>query len=74
MTYLWDFYGPDAQGTAEHFAHHVDEFIVRNQMGECPTGVESVGPGHVVAWCTAPEEHHSLVFKALKPKRGRRET
>ncbi len=28
----WEFFGPDAKGTASHFEVHLQEFLVRNKI------------------------------------------
>ena len=28
--YFWDFFGPDAERTAQHFRRHLDEFLEKN--------------------------------------------
>jgi pimeloyl-ACP methyl ester carboxylesterase len=66
----WDFFGPTAQGTAEHFHRHLDEFLVREQLEGCETGVETPEPGrHAAAWCRTPEELVAVLSRALKPRR-----
>jgi uncharacterized protein len=69
VTYLWDFFGPRAQGTAEHFEKHLREFLVKNEIANCPTGTESQGQGHVAAFCTPEGGRNELIEKALRPKR-----
>ncbi|PRP90268.1 Alpha/beta hydrolase family protein [Enhygromyxa salina] len=69
-TLYWDFFGPTAQGTAEHFHGHLDEFLAREGFADCETGVEGVEPGrHVAAWCRCPEELVSTLGRALRPRR-----
>lgn len=66
--YYWDFFGPAAEGTAEHYHHHLDEFLAREGLTGCTTGVEAED-GVVSAWCAVPEEHRSVVERALRPRR-----
>lgn len=68
-TYLWDFFGPDADATARHFMKHLDDFLVQNTLAGCTTGVVSEGPGHCAAWCRPPAELESAVERSLAPKR-----
>lgn len=66
--YFWDFFGPHAEGTARHFHKHLDEFLVRENIQGCSTGV--VGNGeHFAAYCDTPDEHRDVIQRALRPKR-----
>lgn len=68
-TYHWDFFGPDAQQTAEHFVRHLDEFIAREALEGCETGAASEQPGHHGAWCRAPESLEQTLVRSLRPQR-----
>lgn len=67
--YYWDFFGPAAQGTAEHFLRHLDEFLARESVAGCRTGCNSQGAGHHAAYCAAPPEAGEVIERALKPRR-----
>lgn len=69
MRLCWDFYGPDSQGTAEHFARHLDEFIAKHALTGCATGTEVVGPMHAFAHCRAEGAALETLKRALRPKR-----
>lgn len=69
-TYLWDFFGPSAEGTATHFQRHLDGFIEREGLVGCVTGVRSEQPGHHAAFCTAPLELEAALVRALRPQRA----
>ena len=56
LRFHWDFLGPDAKPTAEHFCHHVEEFCQTN-------GVASL---------ECDEKHMLLVRDRLLPKRAER--
>lgn len=66
--YHWDYFGPDAEGTARHFRVHLDDFIQRGGLSGCETGTESTGPGHHAAWCKAPDAAHDALLR-LRPRR-----
>jgi uncharacterized protein len=68
-TYYWDFFGPNAERTADHFRRHLEGFLRDNGCDGCATGVESQGAGHFAAYCTASEQHEPLIERALKPRR-----
>jgi uncharacterized protein len=66
----WDFYGRTAQGTAEHFQRHLDEFLTRKGFEACETDVELVEPGHhAAARCRCPEPLVAVIGRALRPHR-----
>lgn len=66
----WDFRGPPAVGTAEHFKRHLDEFLVREGFVGCETGVEIPAPGaHAFAWCRCAEDQVAAIGRALEPHR-----
>jgi hypothetical protein len=66
----WDFPGPMGQGTAAHFHHHLDEFLAREQLQGCETGVEVIEPGRLAAaWCRCSEAQLPVLGRALKPHR-----
>ncbi len=69
ITLEWDFHGPDARGTAEHFQHHLDDFLGVNALGGCATRVDARGPGHAVVVCEGPAEWADAIARALKPAR-----
>lgn len=66
--YFWDFFGPNGEGTARHFHEHLDEFLAREKLAGCATGV-IVEDRHSAVYCDAPETHHAVVQRALRPKR-----
>ena len=68
-TFLWDFHGPDARGTAEHFQRHLEQFLGREALSGCRTGVREEGPTHWAAWCASPPAWEEPIRKALRPRR-----
>jgi hypothetical protein len=75
-TFFWDFPGPRGEGTARHFRKHLDEFLHREAVAGCTTGVEELARGSIqnwAAWCRAPAEVAEVVQRALKPRRYRDE-
>jgi uncharacterized protein len=69
VTFLWDFFGPNALGTATHFEKHLREFLQKNALEGCSTGTESEGEGHMAAFCITPPAAVEMVEKSLRPKR-----
>ncbi|MCB9567218.1 MAG: hypothetical protein H6710_08430 [Myxococcales bacterium] len=69
---FWDFFGPDAAGTAEHFQRHLAELLTREGIAGCELGQESAGPGHAAITCRAPLAVTDDLVARLRPRRIRR--
>jgi hypothetical protein len=68
-TYFWDFFGPRAEGTAQHFLGHLREFLSKNRCPEMPTGLRSEGAGHQAVFCSPPLEFQAAIERSLRPRR-----
>lgn len=66
---IWDFFGPRAQGVAEHHAAHVDEFVRRAGV-PATAGAECSAPGHWSAWLVVSEEAALRLRTTLRPNRA----
>jgi hypothetical protein len=66
--YFWDFFGPQAARTAEHFRRHLDEFLQKNA---CPgeTSLESKGEAHSAVGCRVESAWFERIERTLRPKR-----
>jgi len=71
LRFHWDFFGPDALQTAEHFLHHVDEFCARNSISGHRRWTTAL-PVRVTATLECDEAHMKVIRDALKPKRADR--
>jgi hypothetical protein len=69
-TYYWDFFGPNAARTGEHFTRHLAEFFEKNDIADCVVDTMSEGEGHLAARCVAPEPAWSVIERSLRPKRS----
>ena len=69
-SYYWDFFGPRADGTAEHFLRHLREFLQKNACPEMPTGLKSEGAGHNAVFCSPPAELEATIERSLRPRRS----
>ena len=67
---FWDYYGPRAGGTANHFRLHLDEFINDMKLTGCTSGVIEYSPTHAAAWCDAPEDACETLVSRLRPHRA----
>lgn len=64
---LWDFRGPDAEGTARHFLTHLLTFLSRNELSlKCEVMKNALG-GWSVA-CEAPDLPAFLAETSKQPK------
>ncbi len=71
LRFHWDFFGPDARKTAEHFLRHLDQFCDREGIRDYTHWVREQK-----VLCTAilecDEKHLEVVRDKLRPKRGER--
>ena len=67
--FLWDFFGPRAEGTAQHFLIHLREFLRKNECPDMPTGLCSEGTGHHAVFCTPPAQFEIAIERSLRPRR-----
>ena len=68
-SFFWDFFGPRAEGTAQHFLVHLREFLKKNECPEMPTGLRSEGAGHQAVFCTPPADFAGAIERSLRPRR-----
>lgn len=71
LRFHWDFFGPDAQRTAEHFLHHLDEFNAKEGIAEYRHWTLNKGV-LVSAVLECDERHLVLVRDRLRPVRAER--
>ena len=67
----WDFFGPDAEGTAQHFRKHLDEFLAAEPITGCEITLESAAAGHHAVCCRAPADAAPRLIERLRPRRAR---
>lgn len=71
MIHHWDFFGPDAQKTAEHFQKHFSEFSKKLAILSSAEGFFSADTGHSCFWVSIPDaELSNETQKKLRPKRS----
>jgi hypothetical protein len=71
LRFHWDFRGPDAQTTAEHFRRHLDEFCDREGIAPCRTWIT----GLQLRWLATlecDEQYLTTVRDRLRPIRAER--
>lgn len=69
-TFFWDFIGPRAEQIAAHHVTHVNEFLAREKLDGCQSGVTKAAQFRCTAWVKAPAEVAPLIARALKPPRS----
>ena len=70
MILYWDFFGPDAAGTAEHFRRHLEQFLAGEAIDGCMINLESAGAGHHAVACRPPTATATATIVArLRPRR-----
>lgn len=67
----WDFFGPDAKVTAEHFLRHLDQFCAREGISGYTHWVREE-PVRCTAIMECDEQYLKLLRDALRPVRGER--
>ena len=65
---IWDFRGPDAQQTANHYLQHLKESPLYTPQRT--VGVESVSEFHCTAYMIIPESEIPRFRDALRPHRA----
>lgn len=68
----WDYFGPSARGTAEHFLIHLKTWLTEEKLVDHSRGlaVEIVSPNHVSVSCQLPMKEGALVYRTLKAHRA----
>ena len=71
LRFHWDFFGPDAQTTAEHFLKNVDHFCDKEGIRGYTSWVRRTSDRRT-AILECDEKHLVVVRDRLRPKRGER--
>ena len=71
LRFHWDFFGPDAQPTAEHFLRHLDTFCTRESISGYRHWVTRL-PIRCTATLECEDRHLVVIRDALKPRRAER--
>jgi hypothetical protein len=71
LRFHWDFLGPDAEPTAKHFCHHLEEFCEMHHITG-PRTFTTMEGRRCVASLECDEKHMLLVRDHLRPKRAER--
>lgn len=71
MIHHWDFFGPDAQKTAEHFKIHFEQFTESMKLSPSSSGFFTAQPGHVCFWVELTDAQQAeTTEKKLRPRRS----
>ena len=69
LRFHWDFFGPDAQPTAEHFCKHLMEFCGSNHIAD-PHTFTTMVQGRCVASLEGDDKHRLRIRDRVRPKRA----
>ncbi|KQC29589.1 hypothetical protein [Flagellimonas eckloniae] len=67
---IWDFRGPSAASTAEHYAKHLAEFVIIEELKFDIAGFQYITDMHSIAYLVVAEFEVKEVREILKPQRG----
>lgn len=67
---IWDFYGPNAERTAQHHEIHLKEYIQIENLDIKITGYSAISDVHSIAFLVVNESDMKPIRDALKPHRG----
>ena len=68
---FWDYYGPSARGTAEHFLRHIHSWLDEQAYTDYQElKVLSFSNHHSAASCVLPFNTGKIVFQSLKAHRA----
>ncbi|WP_437399664.1 hypothetical protein [Flagellimonas lutimaris] len=67
---IWDFRGPTAAHTAEHYLKHLKEFVEVEELKYDLAGVDHFSSTHSIAYLVVAEFELNEVRSILKPHRG----
>ncbi|WP_397600005.1 hypothetical protein [Silvanigrella sp.] len=65
---IWDYFGKDSKGTAEHFEKHLKEFIKVKNIQNIVTGTQANKEVQSFVWCAGNKDDLLLIIELLKPK------
>jgi uncharacterized protein len=66
---VWDYFGPSAQPTAEHFLRHLKGFLIENHCTEYVVKTEQVSPVHSATYADVSHDFLDVVGPVLRPHR-----
>lgn len=67
---IWDFKGPAAEKTAEHYAKHLQEYVFNEELKYDLVGHKKINDFHSLAFLVVAEFELPQVRDDLKPQRG----
>ncbi|MDT0540261.1 MULTISPECIES: hypothetical protein [Croceitalea] len=70
IKFIWDFKGPAAAKTAEHYEKHLQEYVLNEELKFDTTGFGHLSDMHSIAFLVVAEFEMIQARDDLKPHRG----
>ena len=67
---IWDFRGPAATSTAEHYTRHLREYVFHEELKYDLVGYKKLGESHSISFLVVAKFEMPKVRDDLKPHRG----
>ncbi len=67
---IWDFYGPQSKGTAEHHVIHLKEFMLKENLEFFESDIALTDENHCMAYLDVNKSDVYTVRDSLKPHRA----
>ncbi|TXH54680.1 MAG: hypothetical protein E6Q89_07760 [Bacteroidia bacterium] len=67
---IWEYRGPEAQQIAEHYEHHLIEFIEEHKLLHKITGTERLSEMYSVAFMVVDESEIEKGRNILRPRKA----
>lgn len=67
---IWEYRGPEAQQIAEHYEHHLVEFMEEHSLMYRIAGTESLSEMYSVAFMVVDESEIEMVRNILRPRKA----
>lgn len=65
----WEFRGPDAEQTAEHYLKHLHTFAEKNGITGATPELEQINPYFSLVHLTMPKAQSEDAIRTLRPRR-----
>ncbi len=70
IKFVWDFFGSDANKTADHSLFHLEEFLMRSNINIHSKGVSKQSDSHFFSFIVLDITHLEYIKSKLSPNRA----